>query len=56
MLIDLQNLRDPDGNHYSPYQYSLQTSADGSILIVPHANSNLTNPERKDTPPQGRKE
>lgn len=52
----LQNLRDPDGNHYSPYQYSLQTSADGSILIVPHANSNLTNPERKDTPPQGRKE
>ncbi|KAK5639051.1 hypothetical protein RI129_011543 [Pyrocoelia pectoralis] len=47
-----QNLRDPDGNPYSPYQYSLQTSADGSILIVPKANNSLLNPDRKDPPHQ----
>ncbi|KAF5284797.1 hypothetical protein FQA39_LY04522 [Lamprigera yunnana] len=51
-----QNLRDPDGNPYSPYQYSLQTSADGSILIVPRANNSLLNPERKDPPHQNHKE
>ncbi|XP_018327033.1 segmentation protein cap'n'collar isoform X2 [Agrilus planipennis] len=52
-----QNLRDPDGNPYSPYQYSLQTSADGSILIVPRTNNSLSNSERKDPPPsQGHKE
>lgn len=51
-----QNLRDPDGNPYSPYQYSLQTSADGSILIVPRANNTLTNPDRKEPPHQSRKE
>ncbi|XP_018578767.1 segmentation protein cap'n'collar isoform X1 [Anoplophora glabripennis] len=50
-----QNLRDADGNQYSPYQYSLQTSADGSILMVPRSNSTLSNPERKD-PPQNNKE
>ena len=31
----LQSLRDPDGNPYSPLEYSLQQSADGSILLVP---------------------
>ncbi|XP_017777366.1 PREDICTED: segmentation protein cap'n'collar-like isoform X2 [Nicrophorus vespilloides] len=51
-----QNLRDPEGNQYSPYQYSLQTSADGSILVVPRANSSITNPERKEPHPPGRKE
>lgn len=51
-----QNLRDPDGNPYSPYQYSLQTSADGSILIVPRANSTLLNPDRKEPPHQSQKE
>ncbi|XP_043245722.1 endoplasmic reticulum membrane sensor NFE2L1-like [Amphibalanus amphitrite] len=30
-----QSLRDPDGNPYSPLEYSLQQSADGSILLVP---------------------
>lgn len=52
-----QNLRDQDGNPYSPYHYSLQTSADGSIVVVPRANGTLPNSERKDQPPpQNRKE
>ncbi|KAF5294494.1 hypothetical protein FQR65_LT01620 [Abscondita terminalis] len=51
-----QNLRDPDGNPYSPYQYSLQTSADGSIVIVPRANNTLPNSDRTDPPHQSRKE
>ncbi|KAG5899706.1 hypothetical protein JTB14_030098 [Gonioctena quinquepunctata] len=50
-----QNLRDADGNQYSPYQYSLQASADGTILMVPRSNSSLTNLEQKD-PPQNRKD
>ncbi|XP_030748550.1 segmentation protein cap'n'collar isoform X2 [Sitophilus oryzae] len=50
-----QNLRDPDGNQYSPYQYSLQTSADGSILMVPRSNSTMNNLERKE-PPQNQKD
>jgi len=32
-----QSLRDPDGLPYSPYEYSLQQSADGNILLVPRA-------------------
>ncbi|XP_017777368.1 PREDICTED: segmentation protein cap'n'collar-like [Nicrophorus vespilloides] len=51
-----QNLRDPEGNQYSPHQYSLQTFADGSILVVPRAISSITNPERKKLHPPGRKE
>lgn len=43
-----QNLRDPDGNHYSPYQYSLQQSADGSVLLVPRANTTMTDQEHKE--------
>nr|CAI5826840.1 unnamed protein product [Callosobruchus analis] len=50
-----QNLRDPDGNQYSPYQYSLQASADGTILMVPRSSTNVTNPEQKD-PPQNHKD
>nr|AUA18023.1 cap-n-collar isoform C2 [Leptinotarsa decemlineata] len=50
-----QNLRDADGNQYSPYQYSLQASADGTILMVPRSNSSLSNPDQKD-PPHNRKD
>ncbi|XP_022900817.1 segmentation protein cap'n'collar isoform X2 [Onthophagus taurus] len=51
-----QNLRDPDGNQYSPYHFSLQTAADGSILVVPKANSTMGSSERKDPPPPAHKE
>ncbi|XP_067012719.1 segmentation protein cap'n'collar isoform X4 [Anabrus simplex] len=34
-----QSLRDPDGNPYSPYEYSLQQSADGTVLLVPRSNA-----------------
>lgn len=34
-------MRDPDGNQYHPYEYSLQQSADGNVLLVPR---NQTNP------------
>ena len=34
-----QSLRDADGQPYSPYEYSLQQSADGNILLVPRANA-----------------
>jgi len=30
-----QSLRDPEGNSYSPAQFSLQLSADGDVLLVP---------------------
>ncbi|KAK9890179.1 hypothetical protein WA026_008983 [Henosepilachna vigintioctopunctata] len=43
-----QNLRDADGNHYSPYHYSLQTSADGSIIVVPRSNSTLNPQDKKE--------
>lgn len=33
------NLRDADGNPYSTSQYSLQQSADGSIVLVPRPTS-----------------
>ncbi|KAK4306596.1 hypothetical protein Pmani_021599 [Petrolisthes manimaculis] len=36
-----QSLRDPDGNPYSPHEYSLQQSADGSILLVPRSSHSL---------------
>ncbi|CAG2054068.1 unnamed protein product [Timema podura] len=51
---DKSSLRDPDGNQYSPYEYSLQQSADGSVLLVPRANtsaimeSEMTHPKHKD--------
>lgn len=51
-----QNLRDADGNQYSPYQYSLQISADGSILVVPRANSTTTNADRKEPPQSNHKD
>ncbi|KAJ8874448.1 hypothetical protein PR048_025297 [Dryococelus australis] len=36
-----QSLRDADGNPYSPYEYSLQQSADGTVLLMPRTNSSL---------------
>lgn len=33
------NLRDSEGNAYSSYQYSLQQSADGSVVLVPRSSS-----------------
>ncbi|XP_063231809.1 segmentation protein cap'n'collar isoform X3 [Bacillus rossius redtenbacheri] len=36
-----QSLRDADGNPYSPYEYSLQQSADGTVLLVPRTNASL---------------
>ncbi|KAL1122736.1 hypothetical protein AAG570_003063 [Ranatra chinensis] len=30
-----QALRDPEGNPYSPYEWSLQQSADGTVVLVP---------------------
>ncbi|XP_076669139.1 NFE2 like bZIP transcription factor cap-n-collar isoform X3 [Andrena cerasifolii] len=39
-----QSLRDPDGNQYHPYEYSLQQSADGNVLLVPR---NQTNPHHQ---------
>lgn len=55
----LQSLRDPDGNPYSPHEYSLQQSADGSILLVPRSSPghsvdpNSNNKQRgKDEPKQ----
>jgi len=39
LCVILQHLRDPDGHQYSPYEYSLQQSADGSVLLVPRTNS-----------------
>lgn len=41
MIFIFQSLRDPDGNQYHPYEYSLQQSADGNVLLVPR---NQTNP------------
>ncbi|XP_069679090.1 segmentation protein cap'n'collar isoform X2 [Periplaneta americana] len=49
-----QHLRDPEGNLYSPCEYSLQQSADGSVLLVPRTNSSammdpeLTHQKHKD--------
>ena len=34
------NLRDNDGHPYSSYQYSLQQSADGSVVLVPRSDQN----------------
>lgn len=42
-IIIFQSLRDPDGNQYHPYEYSLQQSADGNVLLVPR---NQTNPHQ----------
>jgi bZIP Maf transcription factor len=39
-----QSLRDADGQPYSPYEYSLQQSADGNILLVPRAATHNSAP------------
>ncbi|XP_050314139.1 segmentation protein cap'n'collar isoform X2 [Anthonomus grandis grandis] len=51
-----QNLRDPDGNQYSPYQYSLQTAADGSILMVPRSNNGMNGTSERKESPQNQKD
>lgn len=37
--FSFQSLRDPDGNPFSPYDFSLQQAADGSVILVPRNNS-----------------
>ncbi|XP_019764922.1 segmentation protein cap'n'collar isoform X2 [Dendroctonus ponderosae] len=51
-----QNLRDADGNQYSPYQYSLQTAADGSILMVPRSSNGMNGTTERKDPPQNQKD
>lgn len=57
-LLYCQALRDADGNPYSPYEWSLQQSADGSVLLVPRSNatsmldSTETRPKHKDPDPR----
>ncbi|KAF4517480.1 hypothetical protein B566_EDAN004519 [Ephemera danica] len=47
-----QALRDPEGRPYSPYEYSLQQSADGSVLLVPRGTpTGLHPPEEPPKPP-----
>ncbi|XP_024083551.1 segmentation protein cap'n'collar isoform X3 [Cimex lectularius] len=36
-----QSLRDADGNPYSPYEWSLQQTADGSVIVVPRGNQTM---------------
>lgn len=33
----LQSLRDNEGNPYSPYEWSLQQTADGTVILVPRS-------------------
>jgi len=48
-----QALRDAEGNPYSPYEWSLQQSADGSVLLVPRSTSSLVDSEKhKDSDPR----
>ncbi|KAK9508378.1 hypothetical protein O3M35_005956 [Rhynocoris fuscipes] len=35
-----QSLRDTDGNPYSPYEWSLQQTADGTVILVPRSAAN----------------
>ncbi|CAB0005831.1 unnamed protein product [Nesidiocoris tenuis] len=37
-----QSLRDADGNPYSPYEWSLQQTADGSVILVPRGTQTQT--------------
>nr|XP_014273259.1 segmentation protein cap'n'collar isoform X3 [Halyomorpha halys] len=49
-----QSLRDPEGNPYSPYEWTLQQSTDGSVVLVPQNNrtlsGNQTMLDQTDTP------
>ncbi|RZF34188.1 hypothetical protein LSTR_LSTR003598 [Laodelphax striatellus] len=52
-------LRDVDGNPYSPYEWSLQQAADGSVMLVPRsagagAGAATSLLEQTDTRPPGR--
>lgn len=37
-----QSLRDPEGNPYSPYEWTLQQSTDGSVVLVPQNNRTMS--------------
>ncbi|XP_012281394.1 segmentation protein cap'n'collar isoform X2 [Orussus abietinus] len=47
-----QSLRDPDGNQYHPYEYSLQQSADGNVLLVPRNQTNPHHPRPSSMEPK----
>ncbi|XP_045615414.1 segmentation protein cap'n'collar isoform X6 [Procambarus clarkii] len=49
-----QSLRDPDGNPYSPHEYSLQQSADGSILLVPRSSPSHSMDPSASNKPRGK--
>ncbi|XP_050693116.1 segmentation protein cap'n'collar-like isoform X2 [Eriocheir sinensis] len=51
-----QSLRDPDGNPYSPHEYSLQQSADGSILLVPRSSAGHSVDPNSSNKPRGKDE
>nr|BAN21202.1 segmentation protein cap'n'collar [Riptortus pedestris] len=36
-----QSLRDPEGNPYSQYEWSLQQTGDGSVVLVPRGNQTI---------------
>ncbi|OAD57975.1 Segmentation protein cap'n'collar [Eufriesea mexicana] len=49
-----QSLRDPDGNQYHPYEYSLQQSADGNVLLVPRNQTNPHHPRSTTMEPKAK--
>ncbi|XP_071530684.1 uncharacterized protein cnc isoform X5 [Panulirus ornatus] len=51
-----QSLRDPDGNPYSPHEYSLQQSADGSILLVPRSSPTHSMDPSTSNKPRGKED
>ncbi|XP_039282472.1 segmentation protein cap'n'collar isoform X2 [Nilaparvata lugens] len=54
-----QALRDADGNPYSPYEWSLQQAADGSVMVVPRgaeAGPLLEPPDSRRPPRHNNKE
>lgn len=55
-ILLLQSLRDPDGNPYSPHEYSLQQSADGSILLVPRSSPGHSVDPNSSNKPRGKDE
>ncbi|KAG7165189.1 Segmentation protein cap'n'collar-like [Homarus americanus] len=49
-----QSLRDPDGNPYSQHDYSLQQSADGSVLLVPRSSPSHSMDPSTSNKPRGK--
>jgi nuclear factor erythroid 2 len=46
-----QALKDPEGGPYSPYEYSLQQAADGSIILVPRNPTQGSSSDSLDSTP-----